>query len=254
MKRLALLFSGSLILCMPAPAPAAEADPVQAAMAKVFAGRQESAVTLAVTRKVKGKDHSFEVAAVAVDGKGLLATSLSGIEAGDAGGLGKLMISAGEEEGEEGGARPEEDKGELTRVAWLRVDATEAEADLVVTDAALDLALVQVRPVTGEGAALPPAPPVAKEAPALLDNVLIIERQGPELQRVASAALTQVAALVTTPRRFLLLAAPATGGTGVFNAAGEWLGVAATVRNQDVVVPAEAVLKLAASTAAKKGG
>ena len=248
MKHLVTLFSLAVTTAALLPLAAQDADPVQAPAAKTFADRQDCTVKLTVTRKIKGKDHSFEIPAVSLDGKGLLVASLNGVEANAKGLLAKIQMMGGDgddEDGAPGKAKP--DNGELTRVALLRTDATEAEADLVITDAALDIALIRVR--TADGAEPPkmPVPPVAKDKPALLENVIAIERQSPEFQRVASAGLFQIAALVTTPRNFYIPSQPLIGGTAIYNLKGELLGVTASVHNECVIVPADAILKIAAS-------
>jgi hypothetical protein len=232
------------------PQPTTPDDPVQEALAKAFAARQESSVKLSITRKVEGKDRSFEVPAVSLDGKGLIAASLDGIESGGDGIMAGLQFGGpGDDEGEGGLAKP--DKGELTRVALLRADATEAEADLLITDAALDLALIRVRPGDDGAVVTPAAPPAAQKAPALLDNVLAIERKGAEFQRIAGAELLQVAAVLATPRRLYVPSSPLPGGIPVYNLAGELLGMAATIHGESMVVPTEAIRKLAASLPAK---
>jgi len=252
-KHLASILSVAVALATAAlqPLPAQDTDPVQASATKAFAERQESSVKLTVTRKLKAKDHTFELSALSLDGKGLLVASLRGIEASGRGGGMHLQLGGPGGGGEEGGAGSA--KGELTRVALLRADATEAEADLVMTDPALDLALIRVRPGEGGAVSVPPAPPVAKAAPALLQDALAIERQGPAFQRIATAALLQIAAVVETPRRLYIPSEAFPGGLAVYNLAGELLGVLTTVRNQSVIVPAEAILKLAASAPAKAG-
>lgn len=251
MNHLATLCSVAMLTAT-VTSPAADAtDSLQASATKVFANRQDSTVKLTVTRKIKGKDQSFEIPALSLDGKDMLVASLKSIESGGAGPLAGIQLGGDDEEGAPQAKAG--DKGELTRVALLRADATEAEADLVITDAALDLALVRVRPIDGKDAPVPPAPPVAKAAPALLDDLIIIERQGPEFQRIATTALFQVAAVTTTPRAFYIPSQPAPGGTAVYNTSGEWLGLAATVHDECVIVPVVAILKLAATVPAKTG-
>ena len=242
-----VLFSATIL-----PLTAQNPDPVQAAAAKAFADRQDAAVKLTVTRKVKSKDQTFEISAVSLDGKDLLVTSLSQVESGSKGLLGGLMMMEGED-GEDGPpVMGKAEKGELTRVAILRADATEAEADLVLTDAALDLAFIRVRPIDGVAVALPAASPQAQAAPALLDNVLATLRKGPEFQRAASAELLQIAALITTPRAFYIPSQPLPGGTAVYNLSGELLGIATQVHNESVIVPIAAITKLAATIPAKQ--
>jgi hypothetical protein len=255
MNPLATLTSLALLASAPLPLAAQEADPVQAAAAKAFADRQDSTVKLTVTRKLKGKDQSFEITAVSFDGKDLLVTSLSEVESGGKGLLGNLMMMAGDDgEAEDSplGAKAG-DNGELTRIAMLRADATEAEADLVLTDAALDLAFVRVRPADATAPPMPAAPPPAKVAPALLENVLSTQRKGPDFQRAASAELLQIAALVTTPRAFYIPSQMLPGGTAVYNLAGELLGIATRVHNESVIVPVAAIAKLATTVPAKPG-
>jgi hypothetical protein len=250
MKSFATLTSLVLLTTASLPLVAQEADPVQAAAAKTFADRQDSTVKLTVTRKLKGKDQTFEIPALSFDGKDVLVTALTEIESGGKGMLGNLMMMAGgDDENSPAGGKP--DKGELTRVAMLRADATEAEADLVLTDAALDLAFIRVRPADGTAAAMPAAPPQAKAAPALLDNVLATQRKGPEFQRAASAELLQIAALITTPRAFFIPSQMLPGGTPVYNLGGELLGMATRVHDESVIVPVAAIAKLAATLPAK---
>ena len=252
MKSLATLTSLVLLTTATLPLVAQEADPVQVAAAKTFADRQDSTVKLTVTRKLKGKDQTFEIPALSFDGKDVLVTALTEIESGGKGMLGNLMMMAGGDgDDEESPAGRKADKGELTRVAMLRADATEAEADLVLTDAALDLAFIRVRPGDGAAVAMPAAPPQAKAAPALLDNVLATQRKGPEFQRAASAELLQIAALITTPRAFFIPSQMLPGGTPVYNLGGELLGIATRVHDESVIVPVAAIAKLAATLPAK---
>ena len=173
-----------------------------------------------------------------------------GMESSGPKNLGAMMIGGGDDE-EEGADDKKPDKGELSRVALLHADATEAEGDLVITDAALDLALIRIRGAEDKDPVVPAAPTAAKAAPALLDNVIAIERKGADFQRIASASLLQIAALVTTPRNLYVCAAPLEGGTAVYNMAGELLGVSAVIHNESVIVPSEAILKLAAKVPAK---
>lgn len=249
MKPLATLISFVLLAGAALPLSAQEADPVQVAAAKTFADRQGNTVKLTVTRKLKGKDRTFEIAAVSFEGKDLLVTSLSQIEFSGGASLANAMMMGGDAGNEPGGNAA--DTGELTRVAMLRADATEAEADLVLTDAALDLAFVRVRPADGKTQPMPAAPPQAKTAPALLETVLSTQRKGPDFQRAASAELLHIAALVTTPRAFLIPSQPLPGGTPVYNLSGELLGIAAMVQRQSVIVPVAAIAKLAATIPAK---
>ena len=250
MKPFVTLTSLVLLTTAVQPLVAQDADPVQAAAAKAFADRQDSTVKLTVTRKLKGKDQTFEIPALSFDGKDLLVTSLAQIESGGKGMLGALMMMGGGEDDEGGPAGGKADKGELTRVAMLRADATEAEADLVLTDAALDLAFIRVRAGDGTAAALPAAPPQAKAAPGLLENVLATQRKGPEFQRAASAELLQISALITTPRAFFIPSQALPGGTAVYNLGGELLGLAARVHDESVIVPVAAIVKLAATVPA----
>ena len=251
MHHLATLCSVALLAASVTAPAADQADPLQVSSTKVFADHQDSTVKLTVTRNVKGKDQSFEVPALSLDGKGMFVASLKSMESGGAGLMGGMQFRGGEDEDmpKIGAA----DKGELTRVALLKADATEAEADLVITDAALDLALVRVRPVDGKDVPVPPAPPVAKTAPVLLDNLLTIERQGQEFQHIATTATLQVAAVTTTPRTFYIPSQAAAGGTAVYNTTGELVGVVATVHDECVIVPAAAILKLATTVPAKTG-
>jgi hypothetical protein len=242
MKPLATFTSLVLLTTVILPLSAREADPVQAAAAKAFAAHQDSTVKLTVTRKIKGKDQSFEISAVSFDGKDLLVTSLSQVESAGKGSLASIMAMAGGDEGGDGGIA--NDKGELTRLAMLRADATEAEADLVLTDAALDLAFVKIRPGDDAGP-MPAAPPQAKAAPALLENVLSTQRKGPDFQRAATAELLQISALVTTPRDLYIPSQSLPGGSAVYNLSGELLGISTQVRNQSVIVPVAAIAKLA---------
>lgn len=252
MKPLATITSLILLTSSILPLSAQDTDPVQAAAAKTFADRQDSTVKLTVTRKLKGKDQTFEIPAVSFDGKDLLVTSLSQIESSGRGMLANVMMMGGEDGGEFGGNAA--DKGELTRVAMLRADATEAEADLVLTDAALDIAFVRVRPADAPAAPMPAAPPQAKVAPALLENMLSTQRKGPDFQRAASAELLQIAALVTTPRELYIPSEALPGGTPVYNLAGELSGIATMVQKQSVIVPVAAIAKLAATIPAKPEG
>ena len=227
------------------PLAAGEPDPVQAATAKAFTERKESTVKLTVTRKVKGKDQTFEASALSLDGKDLLVTSLGALESGGGRIMAQVMNLGGE------GQDQFDAKGELTRIAMLRADSTEAEADLVLTDEALDLAFVRVRPAGAEGAATPAAPPLATAAPALLDPILAIGRKGPDFQRTPSAELLQIAALIRIPRELYLPSQPLPGGTPVYNLAGELLGLVSEVNKESVIVPAAAISKVAATIPAK---
>jgi len=249
MKPLATLTSMALLASAALPMSAQDVDPVQAAAAKAFADRQDSTVKLTVTRKLQGKDRTFEIPAVSFDGKDLLVTSLSQIESGGSGLLANVMMMSGGPGNDLDGNVA--DKGELTRVAMLRADATEAEADLVLTDAALDLAFVRVRPTDAAAAPMPAAPPQAKAAPALLETVLSSQRKGPDFQRAASAELLHIAALVSTPRDFLIPSQALPGGTPAYNLDGELLGVATMVQKQSVIVPVTAIDKLAATIPAE---
>lgn len=249
MKPTAILISMALLASAALPLSAQEVDPVQAAAARTFADRQDNTVKLSVTRKLKGKDRTFEIEALAFDGKDLLVTSLSQIESSGSASLANIMMMGGDAENELDGNSA--DKGELTRVAMLRAEAAEAEADLVLTDAALDLAFVRLRPTDGKTAPMPAAPPQAKVAPALLETVLSSQRKGPDFQRAASAELLHIAALVATPRAFLIPSQALPGGTPVYNLAGELLGVATVLQKQSVIVPVAAIAKLAATIPAK---
>jgi hypothetical protein len=242
------LFCTSALLASALPLAAGETDTLQVSASKVFSERKDGSVRLSITRKAGNEDKTFEITGLSLDGKGLLVTSLNAIENGSS--LASMMAVMGGGDGEEAPGL-KKDKGELTRVAMLRADATEAEADLVLTDDALDLALIRVRPADGGAAVVPPAPPVAKAAPVLLDPLVGIDRQGAEFQRTATTTVSEVAALITTPRSLYLTSLPFSGGTAVYNLAGEWLGLAAHVHDESVIVPAAAILKVAEGAPAK---
>ncbi len=250
MKPLAIYCSLFLLTTAAMPLAAQDADPVQIAAAKTFADRKDSTVKLTVTRKVNGKDRTFEIDAVSFDGKGLLVTSLAAIESRGDDLIAKAMAAAADQHD---GATTfgKAEKGDLTRVAMFRADSTEAEGDLVLTDEALDLAFIRVRPSDGAAVPLPAAPPAAASAPALLENVLATGRNSPEFQRAATAQLRQIAAIITTPRACYILSDPLSGGTAVFNLRGELLGIATDLNNQSVIVPSAAIAKLAATIQAK---
>ena len=240
------LFCATTLIATALPLVAGEADTRQVSAAKVFADRKEGTVSLSVTRKAGNEDKTFEINAVSLDGKGLLVTSLKAIE--NSSGVNAMMAAiTGSEDADEA----QKEKGDLTRVAMLRADATEAEADLILTDAALDLALIRVRPADGGDVVVPAAAPVAKALPALLDSLVAINRQGAEFQRVATTSLFEVAALITTPRSVYLASQPLAGGTAVYNLSGEWLGLATEMHDESVIVPVAAILKFAEGANAK---
>ena len=256
MNHLSTFCSFALIAAAIQPLSAEDADSLQVAAAKAFTERQDSTVNLSVTRKIKGKDQTFEVPAVSFDGKGLLVAALKASEGGPNKGPANFQIGGDdgdedESDGDAGGAKPKaKNSGELTKVALLRSDATESEADLVLTDATLGLAFVRVR-AAGADVAMPPAPPLAKGAPVLLEDLLAVERLGSEFQRAATASQLQIAAVLTTPRRLYVPSVGVAGGVAVYTLHGELLGISSTVHDESVIIPAEAIQKLAASLQAK---
>lgn len=221
-------------------APAALADKtLQTAASAVVEKRAAQSLVISITRKAGDEDSTFETTAVAVNGSGLLATSLSALErSNDLKSLMDFMMSDDEED---------EDTGELTRVAWIRDDATEVEGELVLKDELLDLAIIRLEP--GDGVIMPEAPPVAASAPALLENTLAIGRLAADFQRAPRVGLGHVSALVTSPRALYQISGDPSPGLPVYNLQGEWLGIAASIEGKTLVVPAAAILSRADSVA-----
>ena len=227
------------LACFIAPAAFAEKT-MQTAAAAVLEKRADQSLVISVTRKAGDEDNTFETTAVTVNGSGLLATSLSALESPtDLNSLMAFMMSDEEEE---------EDTGELTRVAWIRDDATEVEGELVLKDELLDLAIIRLK--LGEGVTMPPAPEVAKSAPVLLENTLAIGRLSADFQRAPRIGLSHVSALVTTPRALYQISGDTAPGTPVYNLDGGWIGLTAQIENEIVVVPAAAIVNRAESVPA----
>jgi hypothetical protein len=238
MKRSALIPAISLAL-LATPAALAD-DPVQTAATAVIGKLTPHSLTLTLTRKADGNDKSFEATAIAINGSGLLATSLKATEGDDpVAGMMAMMSDT-----------PAKDAGELTRVAWIREDATEIEGELVLKDELLDLAIIRLKP--GDGVTMPAAPTMADSAPVLLDNTLAIGRFSADFQRAPRIGLGQVSALVTTPRELYQVSGDPAPGTPVYNLAGKCIGLAVQIENETLVVPAAAILKRAESVPASE--
>jgi len=222
-----------------APAVSQANDPVQPAAATVLEQHTAHTLTLIVTRKAGNQDKTFEVNAIAIDENGLLATSIGAIKGDNP--VGNMMAAM-----MGGGAG--DNAGELTRVAWIRDDATEVECQLVLNDELLDLAFIRI--TAGDGVEMPTPPAPAKAAPALLDGVITISRMSPEFQRTPRAGLGHVSALITTPRELYQISDDTVTGTPVYTMDGGWLGILAEIEDESVVVPAAAILRRAESAPA----
>jgi hypothetical protein len=224
--------------CCLMPPPASATDSVQAAAAEILENRSAHTLTLTVTRKAGNNDRSFEVTAVAVNSSGLLATSINALEGASA--IDNMMAAAM-------GGDGNRNAGELTRVAWLRDDATEVEGELVLKDDVLDLAFIRLE--AGD-ADMPTVPEAAKDRPAILDPTVSIDRLSGDFQRTPRIGLGHVSALITTPREYLRISDDLSYGAAVYNMAGEWLGIVVSIEDETLVVPADAIIRRAESVAA----
>ena len=233
MKPTRLFLALFLALAVSGPISAEPADPVRGAAKQLVEARADASLVLTVTRKMQRGDKTFEIHAIPVNGEGLLVTSLKAIEnnrlAGVAG-LAAMMNQAGQAQ----------DSGELTRVAWIRPDATEAEGELVLKDENLDLAFVRIR--KDGDAALPPAPAAVGKAPGLLQEVISIHRLSAEFQREAALSMGRVSSLIQTPAELFQVPELNTVGSACYSLSGEWLGMVALVQGQQVIVPAATIV------------
>lgn len=217
---------------------AAARDPVQAAAAQAFDSRKENAVRLSVTRKIRDRDRTFEVQALVMDSQGLVVAALSSVEAQLGAARGRMPP----------GSSGASDAGELTRVAMICSDGSEAEGKVVLTDPDLDLAFIRITLTADNSAVTLPAAPPAAAKPELLDEVLGISRMDAGFQYEATASLSQIAAVLEIPR-VLYVPASSLGGQGVgaFNLQGECLGITTLIRGRQLIVPIETISRLAAT-------
>ncbi len=227
-------------------APAATADEIQKAAAKVFEEQKDHTFSVSVTRKRGDADLTFDAQAISLDGEGLLVTALSAIEPPT------NPVVAAAQQAVGGGAG---DKGELSRLSIYAADGSEVDADLLLTDPDLDLAFIRVKGGDSSGALKFGKPTPASAKAALLDDVMGIQRLTASFQREASAALFEIAAVVESPQLLYVPSAGIGSGNAVFNLKGELLGVGAR-KGADggvmpVIVPTETLLKLAAGVPKK---
>lgn len=211
-------------------------DSLQSAAANVFKTSASHSLVLTVTRKSGNQDQAFETTAVAVDESGLLATSLKALE--NANSLEGVAVALM-------GAEENKASGELTRVAWIRDDATEVEGELVLKDELLDLAIIRLEKI--EEGTMPGVLQPAKAEPVLLEDVLTIGRLSSDFQRSPRVGHGRVSALVTTPRRFYQISGDYTVGTPVYNLKGEWIGLHVMIEGEAVVLPSTAIIERAKS-------
>ena len=233
MKATILSSIALLSLCAPA---ASAADPLQQTATAVFEKCAPHTLVITVTRKSGNDDKTFETTAVAADNEGLLVTSLSAIEGNNDIGSSMVLMM---------GDAPRDEAGELTRVAWIRDDASEVEGELVLTDQLLDLAIIRL--TASEGATMPAAPEAAKTPPALLENTFGIGRLSANFQREPLIGLGHLSARITTPSELFVISGEYPAGIPVYNHLGKWIGLTVNIENKSVVVPASAILSRAES-------
>jgi len=122
----------------------------------------------------------------------------------------------------------------VTGTTMILPDGTEVDAEVILKDSDLDIALVRPR--------TPPARPMdaveakgGKPLPQILDDVILVGRYGRSLNRTAWVALAHVHAIVKGPRPFAVFGGEAAhaSGTVAYGPDGAPLGILTTHYSKD---------------------
>jgi len=249
--------SAILALCLVVStlAPLGAADDLATAGRDLVGKWQQAVVTLEVTVKMQHEGEAYEdqneQAGTLVDPAGLVVTALSTLDPTDL--YTQMMSEAGEREA------ANRFTSEITALKIRLPDGRQLPAKVVLRDKDLDLAFI--RPTAAPEQPLTALSLAAAGKPALLDQVIVIERLGAAANRVAGATVDRVKAVLDKPRTFYVLAAMDVGSLGmpVFTADGGLVGILAlrTINRQaaglssrgegmlPVVIPASDIAEVA---------
>ena len=272
MNQSAFLISLTLALGGFVSSPRAAAEDWPAKGREILKKNQASVVTVQLVVKSKmgfagggseGRESKQEVTGTVIDPSGLTAVSLTST---DPSSLMQSFMGGLGGDGEENIKLKME--SELSDVKLLLQDGTEVPAEIVLRDKDLDLAFV--RPKAKPAAPLAAVDLANNAKVGVLDEVLTINRLGVVAGRAYAASIERINAIVEKPRLFYVPGSDktATGlGCPAFNADGKIVGLflmravkAGGGANPfsmqspfiSIILPAEAVRKVAAQAAAPK--
>ncbi len=157
-----------------------------------------------------------ETAGTIVDETGLTVISLSAI---DPSAIVKQMYAGRLPPGQEVSA-------EVADIQMVLADQTEVNAEVVIRDSDLDLAVI--RPTEKIKGPVRPVDLGGKTKAQLLDEVIVVTRLGQVANRMVGASVVHIGAVVEKPRLFYILGETtqfANLGALVFTATGEFLGM-----------------------------
>lgn len=150
-------------------------------------------------------------------------------------------------------------KAEFKEVKIVTSDGDEVPGDVVMKDPDLDLAFIKPDPNSDEfkntkfapiHLVLPPA------EPAILDEVILLDRRGKEVNRRPTVSFARIVGIQTKPRTYYLLDSQ-NSGTPVFDLQGNLLGIFARrmfegAATSTIVLPVKDVADIAKQAEAAK--
>lgn len=234
----------------------AEASPT-AATKKVFAAMQDSVVGVAAVIKVTfnaesigdmavnipEREQKMETAGTLIDAAGMVVTALSTLD--------PSRELTGREIRTPKGPVKLEASATLKEVKVTMPDGTEIPAEIIMKDADLDLAFIQIKTESKEakGVAFRAVNLQQSAKVGVGDEVISLGRMDEVLNRQASAYRGSVIALTHKPREFLRISG-ASAGCPTFSLEGQIVGIAAnrSLKGKNpvtVLVPAADVLEIA---------
>ncbi len=234
MKRFASLCSTvSALLCFGAAAATAQADEGAIAGRKILSRYQDAVLTVRCVLRVSynGRDSQHETkvetTGTMVNAAGLTVISLSSIDPTKA--LSDLL----RQRSRSGEMKLE---SEVSEIKLLLADGSEVAAEVALREDDLDLAYV--RPTEKLPRPIEPVDLANAETPAVLDQVVVINRLGKVASRVPAASVGRIEAVVEKPRPFYALGSTTWSqalGSPVFGFDGKCIGIVLlrTSRNQD---------------------
>ncbi len=258
-----------ITLALTAASAFASSEEMKAKAKKILADNQDAVVWLSVISKqeVKAegdaaasvrmpdsantKDEKMEALGTVINSAGTIVTSLSSIS-----GAGQLD---GREVDTPKGKVKFRVKSEFKEIKVSLADGTELPAMMVLKDADLDLAFIQVLMDSPEakGVNLKAVDLSNNAEGSVLDDVISISRMNAELSRLPIVFTGELLGVVKKPREYYLAPSPSRG-VPVFLSDGKALGISLILKStaalkagsqsmqaQSVILPAKDVLKIA---------
>jgi len=211
---------------------AVQAQDQRAAFREIATRWQDAVVSVRVSlkvrmsmggREVQSMDDTVETVATVIDPSGLTVMSLSSLDPGAM--MNRIMGAAGG-----AGDQKMSIVSEPSDVRIRLADGKELPGTIVLRDQDLDLAFI--RPTTKPATPLTAIDLSASARPAVLEDLLVLNRLGRVGGWTPAAALYSVSAIMEKPRTFFVLNGPVGTGTPAFMANGRVVGLL-TVRQID---------------------